>query len=82
MADAKEEETLYSLFYNNLPSHRSKTHHQSIDARAIAADLNISHQSVYGWIERNKVPAGRFTELLTLPGSTLTVEKLLPYCVK
>lgn len=73
--------SLYEVLYANLPEHRGKSKGK-IDARKISDDLGISYQGLYKWFKaggRGKVPTGRVKQLISLPGSKLTLEKLLPY---
>lgn len=77
-------ETLYDVFYANLPQYRGKGEGK-IDARKLSRDLNISFQALYKWFGADdgngKIPPGRkrIGQLMELPGSTLTLEKLLPF---
>lgn len=76
-----ENQSLYAVLYANLPEHRGKSKGK-IDARKISEDLGISYQAFYKWFKadgQEKVPTGRVKQLIGLPGSTLTLEKLLPY---
>lgn len=70
----------YRLLHKHLPEHRS-TYLPSalLNVAKLAKDLKISKQATYKWIMDGRFPPNRMMSLVKLPGSTLTVEKLLPF---
>jgi hypothetical protein len=76
---------LYEMCFFNLPKHRKVSRSlrgnewRGLDIDKIALSLDVSKQKVSLWMKKNMLPGQRVTQMINLPGSTLTYEKLGPF---
>lgn len=70
---------LEEVLADNLPAHGSRIKKGSVSTKALARDLGCSREAIYKMFRANRLHAHYVNPLCSLPGSTLTVEKLTPY---
>lgn len=69
---------LYKLLLKKLPSYRVENDNKKLNAKRLAADLEISPQAFYKWVWADRIPPKQVTKLVALEG-TLTQEDVLPF---
>jgi hypothetical protein len=71
--------TLEEVLADNLPQHASRIKRGSVSTTALASDLGCSRETIYKMFRANRLHSHYVNRLISLPGSTLTIEKLTPY---
>lgn len=62
-----KKETLEEVLFRGLPHYRKEWKNELIlDCYKIAADLDVSYQAFYKWLERNKFPGKRANQVIEL----------------
>ncbi len=75
----RRDNALYVTLYRGLPNHRSDKVPRQLSGKNIGDSLGVSYQSVYRWLEANRIHQRWVRPLTELEGSKLTVEDLLPF---
>jgi len=73
------EGALYRTLWAGLPKHRRQRASGFLDCSKFAADLGISYQAIFKWLEKDELPGKRIKHLCALDGSALTPAILAPY---
>lgn len=66
------------VFSEHLPKYRNKRS-KRISIQKLAKGLNLTRQAVNYWFLRERIPHSQINALISLPGSTLTLDILFPF---
>ena len=76
-ADKWDDNGLYNFFLKKMPEY--KTAGGALDVRTLANDLDASHECVYKWLRKNRLPARRVNAVLGVGAKRISEAELVKF---